>query len=107
MWIVTGLEMVMTSRAKSFSNFCLGNRLTNLDTIALKKIGKSPTNDQRRLLQKHVKSQYKDVDCPHVMRKIKQLDPSGRQPFEGGCDILVRWYRKMFLIDPTTSLRMG
>jgi hypothetical protein len=93
---VTGLEMVMTSRAKFLSNFCIGNRLADLDKKALKTIGKSPTNDHRRLFQQRVKSQYEDVDRPRVMNEIAQMDPSGRQTFEGGCDFLIRWYCKTF-----------
>ena len=75
---VTGLEMVMTSRVKSISNFCLGNRVADLDKTYLKKIGKSPTNDQRRLFQQRVKSQYENVDRPRVLAEIAQLDSSGR-----------------------------
>jgi hypothetical protein len=30
------------------------------------------------------------------MREIAELDPSGRQTFEGGCEFLVRWYRNTF-----------
>jgi hypothetical protein len=93
---VTGLEMVMTSRVKSISNFCLGNRVSDLDKTYLKKIGKSPTNDQRRLFQQRVKSQYENVDRPRVLAEIAQLDSSGRQTYEGGCTFLLRWYRKTF-----------
>ena len=93
---VTGLEMVMTSRVKSISNFRLGNRVSDLDKKYLKKIGKSPINDQRRLFQQRVKSQYKNVDRPRVLSEIAQLDSSWRQPYEGGCNFLLRWYRKTF-----------
>ena len=104
---VTGLEMVMTSRAKSLSNFCLGNRVADLDKKALKKIGKSPTTDQRRLFRQQVKSQYKYVDRPWVLCEIAQLDSSGRQTFEGGCNFLLKWYAGHFGTGLTTSLRTG
>ena len=104
---VTGLEMVMASRAKSLSNVCLGNRVANLGRKALKKIGKSPTNDQRRLFQQRVKSQYEDVDHPHVLCKIAQLNSSGRQTFEGGYNFLLRWYASRFGTGLTISLRTG
>ena len=53
-----GLQMVMTSRPKGLENFCIGNKISDLDKGGLKKIGTSAPHSKRRAYQAELKQIY-------------------------------------------------
>ena len=98
----TGLEYVMTGRAKSLSDFAIGNKVADLDRNKLLKIGTSPTDADRRLFQQMVREWYEEVDRPRVMAEIAAVDPGAVKTYDGGCRFLRQWYREKFWNHPAT-----
>ena len=90
-----GLQTVMTSRPKGLENFCIGNKVSDLDKGGLKKIGKSTSDSKRRVYQAELKQIYRQTNG-RVKGEIGALDPNGRNSYEDGCKFLLHWYRNTF-----------
>ena len=86
--------MVTTSRAKSISNFCFANPVSDLNKNYLMSIGRGPANAQCRNFQNQVIDQYGDIDKPHTMKEIGELDKHGLGSYDRGCSFLLQWYRE-------------
>lgn len=97
-----GLEYVMTGRAKTLSDFAIGNKVVDLDRNKLLKIGTAPTDVKRRLFQRTLKERYESVDRPRVKAEIATVDPAEVKTYEGGCRFLCKWYREKFWNHPST-----
>ena len=91
-----GLEYVMTGRAKTLTDFAIGNKVADLDRNKLLKIGTMPKDVECREFQQIVKDRYERVDRPRVKAEIAAVDTAEVKTFEGGCRFLRSWYRDKF-----------
>ena len=60
------------------------------------KIGTMPKGVERRGFQQMVNEQYKRVDRPRVKAEIAAVDTAKVKTYEGGCRVLLKWYRGKF-----------
>ena len=86
----------MTGRAKTLTDFAIGNKVADLDRNKLLKIGTMPKDVERRQFQRMVKDRYERVDRPRVKAEIAAVDTAEVKTYEGGCRFLRRWYREKF-----------
>ena len=92
----------MTGRAKTLSDFVIGNKVADLDRNKLLKIDAVPTDVKRCLFQQTLKERYESVDRPRVKAEIATVDPAEVKTYEGGCRFLCKWYREKFWSHPAT-----
>ena len=86
----------MTGRAKTLTDFAIGNKVANLDRNKLLKIETMPKDVECREFQQMVKDRYERVDRPRVKAEIAAVDTAEVKTFEGGCRFLRHWYREKF-----------
>ena len=94
--VTVGLEYVMTGRAKTLTDFAIGNKVVVLDRSKLLKIGTMPKDVERREFQQMVKEQYEHVDRSRGKAEIAAVDTAEVKTYKGGCRFLRKWYREKF-----------
>ena len=70
----------MTGRAKTLTDFAIGNKVAELDRNKLLKIGTLPKDVEPREFQQMVKDRCERVDRPRV--KAEMLPAAALLPFE-------------------------
>ena len=80
----------MTTRPKNLANFCIGNKLNDLDKNTIKRIGKSDGHDKRKVYQNQLKQIYK-TDKIRMEAEIGKMDPSGNSSYNAGRLFLLQW----------------
>lgn len=94
-----GLELVEWSRATSPDIIAIGNESSSLTKEAIRKIGRTPAYDARRVFQETLRMKSAASQEPTI-NAIKSLDPSpANKTYEGGCKFLLDWYRSTFPIE--------
>ena len=80
----------MTSRAKTLTDFAIGNKVADLDRYKLLQIGIMPKDKDVECheFQQMVKDRYERVDRPRVKAEIAAVDTSEMKTYEGGCHFL-------------------
>ena len=86
-----GLELVASSRAMNIECLTIGNPVQELTYKYIGSIGNTPTNAKQKLFlndiqQKSVGSQKRTKEC------IKALDPATNKTYDGGAELLLKWY---------------
>lgn len=81
----------MTGGAKTLADFAIGNQVTDLDRHRLLNIGTGPTDVQRRLFQRTIRSRYESADRPRVHAEMAAVDPADAKTYEGGCRCQKFW----------------
>ena len=97
---IPGLFLALFTRLNETADFAIGTRLNSLSMDDFVKLGNTPAyNDRRQFRQEMIER------SGHTMRRtierIEALDDTtdGNNPFEGGCRVLLRWYRENFPIE--------
>ena len=89
-------EYVMTGRAKTLTDFAIGNKVADLDRSKILKIDTMPKNVERREFQQMVKERYERVDLPHVKAETAAVDTVEVKRYKGGSRFLRKWYCEKF-----------
>ena len=97
---IPGLVLVMFTRLKEAANFAIGTEPHNLSMDDFVKLGNTPAYNDRPQFRQEMMER-----SGHTMRRtierIKALDDAtdGNNTFEGGCRVLLQWYRANFPIE--------
>ena len=88
-----GMEVVLLSRAKNITDMAIGNKMSDMSTSHILKIGTTASYDQRKMFFAQIAREAKATKA-RVMKKVALLDTRAyNKTYDGGCAELLKWYR--------------